>query len=255
MKTAVHNYILTFMLTGSLVFTPAAYAKNDKHAELSLTSLRGIAVRYLINPFGEVDGLFLDDGTLVKMPPHMSADVAELIKPGDAVAFQGTPEGESGFEAYSITNIASDHTLLRREPVWNGKVMPRELRLAELKKLSVTGKIERIITGKRGEPRIILLVDGTNVRLLEDTASGAYPLISAGAPFAARGSGTETRYGRSLEASAIGTSLASLKSLLGVFGPLVDPCTGAAMNKLEQLRIVGSGETIFRHSNMVGKSE
>lgn len=215
MKT-IQNHILAFMLAGFLFAAPAAHAKND--TQQPLINLQGTLVRYLINPFGEVDGLFLDNGTLVKMPPHMSWDVAELVKPGDAIALQGTQEGESSVEAYSITNTASHQTLLRREPAWNGKVMPRELRVAELEELSANGKIERIITGKRGEPRIVLLADGTNVRLPKAAAYDAYSLINAGAPFAAKGSGTETRYGRSFEASAIGTSPASLKPLAGASG-------------------------------------
>ncbi|PTR10700.1 hypothetical protein C8R32_101230 [Nitrosospira sp. Nsp5] len=209
----MHKTILVLMLTGFVVLTPTAYAKNEKHAQPALTSLQGKAVRYLINPFGEVDGVFLDNGTLVRMPPHMSGDVAELVKPGDPVALQGTLEGKSSFNAYSITNTASDQTLVRRKPAWNGKVMPKELRVAELKEISAHGNIERIITDKQGEPRIILLADGTNVRLPKDTAKDAFSLINTGAPFAAKGSGTETRYGRSLEASTIGTSPASLKPL------------------------------------------
>ncbi|MEO8992327.1 MAG: hypothetical protein ABI284_08865 [Nitrosospira sp.] len=215
----IYDHILAFMLTGSLVFTPAIHAKDDKDTQQPLISMQGKVARYLINPFGEVDGLFLDNGTLVRMPPHMSAEVVALVKPGDVVALQVTPEAESNFEAYSITNIVSDQTLLRHKPAWSAKVMPRELRVAELKELSASGKIERIITGKRGEPRIILLADGTNVRLPRDAAYDAYPLFNAGALFAAKGSGTETRYGRSLEASAIGSGRASLKPLFGAGGP------------------------------------
>ena len=150
----------------------------------------------------------------------MSVEVAALVKPGDAVALQVTPEAESNFEAYSITNIASDQTLLRHKPAWSGKVMPQIPRIAELKELGASGKIERIITGERGEPRIILLADGTNVRLPQDAAYDAYPLFYVGALFAAKGSGTETRYGRSIEASAIGPGRASLKSLFGAGGPV-----------------------------------
>jgi hypothetical protein len=218
MKT-IHPHILVFLLTGFLFFVPAAHAKNDVQDQPPLISLHGKLVRYLINPFGEVDGLFLDNGTLAKVPPHMSADVAELVKPGDPIALQGAPEGQSSLDAYAITNTASDETLLRRKPAWNGKVMPRELRLAELKALSVHGTIERIITGKRGEPRIILLADGTNIRLPKNAAHDASSGIKAGEPFAARGSGTETRYGRSLEASAIGPTPASLKPLSGAARP------------------------------------
>ncbi|HET7062523.1 MAG TPA: hypothetical protein VFI43_10135 [Nitrosospira sp.] len=211
---AIYNAVLAFMLTSFLFSAPAAYAVNEQHTQQPLTGLQGKAVRYLINPFGEVDGLFLDNGTLVKLPPHMSRDVAELVKPGDIVALQGAPEGGSSFEAYSITNIESNQTLLSRKPLWNGKVMPKELRAAELKELSAKGKIQRIISGKHGEPRIVVLENGTNVRLPKDTAYDAYLLVHTGAPFAAKGRGTETRYGRSLEAFAVGISLASLKPLL-----------------------------------------
>ena len=179
MKT-IHPHILAVLLTGFLFSAPAAPTqKMTPKSEPPLISLHGKLVRYLIDPFGEVDGLFLDNGTLVKVPPHMSADVAELVKPGDPLALQGAREGQSGLDAYSITNTASDQTLLRRKPAWNGKVMPRELRVAELRQLSANGKIERIITGKRGEPRIILLADGTNVRLPKDAT---YDASSASKP-------------------------------------------------------------------------
>jgi hypothetical protein len=218
MKTN-YRYILSSLLTGLLVFTPPAHAKKDKHAQQPIVSLQGKVVHYLINPFGEIDGLFLDSGTLVKVPPHMSNDVGALVRPGDAITLQGTPDGDASFEAYSITNTKSNQTLLRREPAWNGKVMPKHLRAAGLKEINADGKIERVIAGKRGEPKIVILEDGANIRLPKDTAYGAYSLISVGAPFAASGYGTENQYGRSLEATAIGTNLASLKPLFGAFGP------------------------------------
>lgn len=218
MKTH-YSRVSSIMLAGLLVFMPAAHAKKDKDAQQPVISLQGKVVRYLVNPFGEVDGLILDNGTLANMPPHMSVDVTALVKPGDGVMLHGTLEGGSGFKAYSVTNVASNQTLLRREPAWNGKVMPKHLRAAGLKELSVDGKIEQVITGKHGEPRMVILENGTNVRLPKDTANGAYALISAGAPFSASGYGTENQYGRSLEASAIGASPASLKPLFGALGP------------------------------------
>lgn len=213
MKTS-YSSVLSTLLAGLLVFIPAAYAQQQP-----IISLQGKVVRYLVNPFGEVDGLFLDDGTLAKVPPHMSGDVTALVRPGDPVTLQGTPEAGPSFEAHSITNTTSNQTLLRREPAWNGKVMPKHLRAAGLKEISADGKIERVVTGKRGEPKIIILENGTNIRLPKDTAYGAYSLVNVGASFAASGYGTENQYGRSLEATAIGGSPASLKPLFGAFGP------------------------------------
>lgn len=206
------------MLAGFLVFAPAAYAKKDKHVQQPMISLQSKVVRYLVNLFGEIDGLFLENGTLVKLPPHMSGDVTALAKPGDTLALQGTPEAGASFKAYSATNTASNQTLLRRRPVWGGKVMPKHLRAVGLKELSAGGRIKQVITGKRGEPKIILLENGTNVRLPKNAAYGANSLINVGAPFVANGYGTETEYGRSLEATAIGSSAASLKPLFGTLG-------------------------------------
>ena len=148
----------------------------------------------------------------------MSGDVAALVKPGDSVALQGTPEAGSSFKAYSITNTASSQTLLRHEPERNGKVMPKHLRAVGLKELSADGKIKQVITGKRGEPKIVMLENGTTIRLPKETAYGAYSLINVGASFAASGYGTENQYGRSLEATAIGTGPAALKPLFGASG-------------------------------------
>ena len=57
MKTN-YRYILSSLLTGLLVFTPPAHAKKDKHAQQPIVSLQGKVVHYLINPFGEINGLF-----------------------------------------------------------------------------------------------------------------------------------------------------------------------------------------------------
>src|SRR5690242_8253274 len=93
------RFIFT-LLAGLLVVAPAVYAKKDKHIQQPVISLQGKVASYLINPFGEIDGLILDNGTLAKTPPHMSSNVTELVKPGDSVTLQGTPEAGASFETY-----------------------------------------------------------------------------------------------------------------------------------------------------------
>jgi hypothetical protein len=211
-----YSRVLSTLLAGLLVFTPAAYAKKDKSMQREpVISLEGKVVRYLVNPFGEVDGLLLDNGTLAKLPPHMSSELTALAKPGDSVKLQGTAEAESSFKTYSVTNIASNQTLLEHEPAWNEKPMPKHLRAAGLKEISASGKIQQVVAGKRGEPKIVILENGTNVRLPKEAAYGAYSQVKPGALFAASGYGTENEYGRSLEATAIGNDSASLRPLFG----------------------------------------
>lgn len=49
----------------------------------------GVVSRFLVNPFGEVDGLLLDSGTLVTFPSHMEHELTAAIAPGTPVAVRG----------------------------------------------------------------------------------------------------------------------------------------------------------------------
>ena len=84
MKTS-YNRILSFALAGFLAFTPAAHARKDKHTQQSIIGLQGKVVRYLVNPFGEVDALFLDKYADKNATAYVWR-CAALVKPGDATA-------------------------------------------------------------------------------------------------------------------------------------------------------------------------
>jgi hypothetical protein len=53
----------------------------------------GVVSRFLVNPFGEVDGLLLESGTLVTFPPHMEHELTAAITPGAPVAVRGQATG------------------------------------------------------------------------------------------------------------------------------------------------------------------
>ena len=52
-------------------------------------TVSGTVQQYLLTPHGEVEGLLLTDGTIVRFPPHLSAALASTVKPGDAVTVAG----------------------------------------------------------------------------------------------------------------------------------------------------------------------
>ena len=63
-------------------------------------SVSGTVQQYLLTPHGEVEGLLLSDGTVVKFPPHLGAALASNVKPGDTVTALGffgpvTPQGRA----------------------------------------------------------------------------------------------------------------------------------------------------------------
>jgi hypothetical protein len=52
-------------------------------------SAQGRVQRLLHGPAGDVNGALLEDGTVVRMPPHVAYQVASLLTPGQSIAAQG----------------------------------------------------------------------------------------------------------------------------------------------------------------------
>jgi hypothetical protein len=67
-------------------------AKMPKHlrfATLSRLQISGAVERALRGPKGEVNGVLLTDGTVVRFPPHAAFDFAAVLQPGQAFAAEG----------------------------------------------------------------------------------------------------------------------------------------------------------------------
>src|SRR5438094_9990166 len=52
-------------------------------------TVSGTVQQYLLTPHGEVEGLLLSDGTIVRFPPHPSAAMTATVKPGDVMTVAG----------------------------------------------------------------------------------------------------------------------------------------------------------------------
>lgn len=74
-----------------------------------VTGASGIVEGYATAPHGEVDGLILEGGTVVKLPPHLRSGLRESIRPGDRVRVDGhrheTPRGDSHLHADRVAII------------------------------------------------------------------------------------------------------------------------------------------------------
>ncbi|HJU20543.1 MAG TPA: hypothetical protein VJ770_29175 [Stellaceae bacterium] len=56
-------------------------------------AVEGRVAQYSLTPRGDVDGLILDDGTEVHLPPHLGAQLVFSVKPGDPVTVRGLKAG------------------------------------------------------------------------------------------------------------------------------------------------------------------
>lgn len=173
--------------------------------------LEAPVARWLTNPYGEVDGLRVSDGTIVRFAPHMADAMMAAVKPGDRVSVIGRRDAPGMVRADAIVNAATGQTVYDQPPAAVGaRPMPAHLRMASLQTQQAQGRIDAVLTGARGETHGVILSDGSIVRFPPHALQQP---LQQGQPFAASGLGTRNAHGTSLEAIRAGASLADLRPL------------------------------------------
>ncbi|MDR5821818.1 MULTISPECIES: hypothetical protein [unclassified Caballeronia] len=171
----------------------------------SVTTTQGTVARFLTNPDGDVDGFMTDDGTLVRFPPHMSAQLTSAVRRGDLVQVSGQREEGGSFAAQRITDTQTGRQVIDEPPMRGAPPMPRAARGAGLSPLSAQGQVAHITTAPRGEPDGVILSDGTVIKLTPPVAQQFATLVRTGATVSAQGYGTKNQYGTALQATAFGS--------------------------------------------------
>jgi hypothetical protein len=204
----------TAILVAILLASPAADAKDKKGkgsneqyvAQTYINAppaAQATASRLLVNPFGEVDGVLLDTGTIVTFPPHMSEALRTFAKPGDALAVKGYPERPTQIKGYVLVNVRSNQTLVVHPKPAPGAQVPKHLKGAGLKEMSAQGEIRHLRYGGRGEINGAILADGTIIRFPREVSYRFSNLLQLGQQISAAGYGTQNEYGRALEITAL----------------------------------------------------
>lgn len=190
---------------------PTPHQRLDARGLMGQYAVEGQVQRMLTNPYGEVDGLRLSDGTIAKFPPHMADALTATVKVGDAVRIIGRAQARGTVRADAIVHAGSGRTVYDQPPpVGEGRVLPPHLRAQRLQPQQVEGRVETVLTGPRGEANGVILSDGSIVRFPPESLRLS---VQTGAPFAASGLGTRNAYGTSLEAVSMGTTLSALQPL------------------------------------------
>lgn len=167
------------------------------------SNFSGTVERYLLNPKGVVDGLFLSNGLQVKFPPHMANSLSAAVKPGDRVKVAGVPGLSSNFgqevRAYSITNTETQKTVLDQPPLYP----PQPPVGSRYENLSAEGTAQHWLVGRRGEIKGIILSNGAQVRFPPHVGDQLTNLAQTGATIQAQGFGSRSSYGQVLEATSL----------------------------------------------------
>jgi hypothetical protein len=173
-------------------------------------TLEGTVRQLLINPFGEVDGLMLDNHQIIKFPPHMSEILAAAVKVGTPVKAVGDLENPGTLRAQVIVNQSSGQIVAERPPQpLAERPIPPHMRAAQMENFQVQGKIQVLLTGPAGDTNGAVLDDGSVVRFAPMTLSRD---LAVGQFIAVAGVGARNAYGTSVEALRVADSVAALQA-------------------------------------------
>jgi hypothetical protein len=174
--------------------------KPNKHTEVA--EARDTISQYLLNPRGEIDGLLLSGGMFVKFPPHLSRELASLVKPQDEVVAVGQIEGPELMKGYAIVNPQTAMALRDIKPSPHDHSDASEA----LKPFCVQGKIKHLKRDPRGRCNGAILDDGTILEFPPHAGETFIESAKANQAVHATGFGTSNRHGASVAVAMVGDS-------------------------------------------------
>jgi hypothetical protein len=172
--------------------------------------------RFLVNPDGNADGMILGNGVEVYFAPHLSTAVLTCVQVGDRITVYGVlPMAEPMIAAVIIeaangTRIEDHGPPTRKLP---GTVADHRIKGCERSRLEVEALVRRTLHGPDGEPRGVLLDDGTTVVLPVHRGEDLSALLSPASWLTVRGAGLVTEMGKAIRADEIGKSVRSMHLL------------------------------------------
>ena len=161
-----------------------------------LPTFHGKVAAYSLAPRGGPDGLILDDGMQVSINRRLAAQLAALVKPGDAVTVHGV-KAQSGslILALSVANDASGKILISE----GRRGMGRPPIVAQ-------GKIKAQLHNRRDEVDGVLLEDGSQIRLWPGEARRLAGQLTPGQTIYASGFGEDNLLGKVVMPRRIGAT-------------------------------------------------
>jgi hypothetical protein len=171
---------------------------------------------FLVNADGNADGMILGNGVEVYLAPHLSTAVLTAIRVGDRITVHGVlPMAEpmiaaSVIEAANGTRIEDDGLPTRKLPV---SAAEHRSKARECGWLEVEALVRRTLHGPNGEPRGVLLDDGTTVVLPLHRGEDLFELLSPASRLTVRGTGFVTEMGKAIRADEIGRSVGDMRVL------------------------------------------
>jgi hypothetical protein len=156
-----------------------------------LSTLNGTVSRFTLTPRGELDGFVLADGTQVRVPPHLTTELAAAVRASDPVTVRGYRSPYAPLVvAPDVTDLATNQTVIDRGPPPPGSrppPLPPGVPAPGAQQTSLSGKVERSLYGPAGDLNGAVLDDGTIIRLPPPAAYQSASLLTPGQTITVQG--------------------------------------------------------------------
>ncbi|HEY6431343.1 MAG TPA: hypothetical protein VIZ17_05125 [Acetobacteraceae bacterium] len=207
MRVNARSGLATAALLVVVAAAPLPAAHRVPHPR-DTSSVQGQVTAYSVTPRGDVDGLILDNGQQVHLPPHLSVALVFAVRPGDTVTVQGTkPKDGSVVDAVSVTN---DKTGQKVERMPAGQ--------ADAASMQAEGPIKLQLYDPRGQLNGVMLADGTQIYLPPSAAEARAADLAPGHSLYVEGTGYAGPLGKSIAARELGADKASAAMVEDVAG-------------------------------------
>jgi hypothetical protein len=211
-KLIISGACLAFLLVPALAQTtvtsptasppPPASAAWGQQVDIS-----GTVRAFTLTPVGDIEGLILTNGIEIHIPPHLTEQVAAVVRPGEAVAVRGWNTGVPNFvvvtaltgqRGQSVVDQGPPPPGMRPPPPPPGQAAPG----AQM--ATVQGRILQVLHGPRGDTNGAILDDGTTLKLPPPSAWQMASLLQPGQLVVVQGWSLSNSYGRVVDVQSIG---------------------------------------------------
>jgi hypothetical protein len=198
---------------GPVAAPPPPLAGGPAYDLQQLPEIRGLVQRFTLTPRGDLDGFVLADGTDVHLPPHLSAQLAAAVRPGDSVSIRGYRSATVPLVvATAVTDPATNQTVVDRGPPPPGfgppPPLPPGVPAPGAQQASLNGRVQTALYGPAGDLNGAVLDDGTIVRLPPPAAYQSSSLLAPGQAITVQGWRLNTPYGQVVDAQSVGPASA-----------------------------------------------
>jgi hypothetical protein len=158
----------------------------------------GKVTRLLLNLHHDLDGLLLEDGSVVKFPP-IALEAARMIKPGAVIRVSGTVR-DNTLHTDALTILAPNS---QPQELRNVRPSPTTASATTLAYLKDTAAIRTIIVAPHGEADSLILDDDTLVKLGPAVRDALSLRLEVGQRVTVTGRGAHFEEGTVIEADSI----------------------------------------------------